>query len=358
MNLFNFWNCLVLVINRMISPESLTSVLSKRCDLATCWGWASGSAGAQAFCNFNVLISFLGFLFIAQVFVPIALWVFFLSHFKIFSLKPEKKEKWRNQHVLNNSQRLLGCLFPACNYLFLLFTPDSFIRAWNHFRITCPTTTEYCIVKRSLMLRGLEESVSEPRGTHRQFYSETSLSSQGRCKSLNPFRIPISVQFLPVYRELKLGDLSHCLSRMPVAGSQNCLSGFCFCADLALVFRKKIIIINLLWYEAKRRNYFSFSLWDPLFSLLSVLDERALFMQIQLHTILPTDHAKMKFYVHFWLPGDQKRWPVIWGLWSLFIFHHSHLRNGRVFPSCFNEKGFFSGHPEDDNFPWKANTGD
>lgn len=151
----------------MISPESLTSVLSKRCDLATCRGWVSGSAGAHAFCNFNILISFPGFLFIARIFVAVALLGFFLSHFKIFSPKPENKEKWRNQHVLNNSQRLQGRLFPACNYLFLLFTPDSFICAWNHFRITCPTATEYWILRRSFMLRYLEHSVSEPTGTHR-----------------------------------------------------------------------------------------------------------------------------------------------------------------------------------------------
>lgn len=36
MYLFNFLSCLVLVINIMISSESLTSVPSKGCDLATC----------------------------------------------------------------------------------------------------------------------------------------------------------------------------------------------------------------------------------------------------------------------------------------------------------------------------------
>lgn len=112
----------------------------------------------------------MGFLFIAQGFVAVALlfvFFFFLSHFKISSPKAEDKEKWRNQHVLNNSQRLQGCLFPACNYSFLLFTPDSFIRAWNHFRVTCPRTTgiEYCILRRSPMLRWLEDSVWACRNT-------------------------------------------------------------------------------------------------------------------------------------------------------------------------------------------------
>lgn len=36
MTLFNFLNCLVWVINIIISTESLTSVPSKGCDLATC----------------------------------------------------------------------------------------------------------------------------------------------------------------------------------------------------------------------------------------------------------------------------------------------------------------------------------
>lgn len=167
----------------------------------------------------------MGFYLLHGILLMLLWFFFFLSHFKIFSPKPEKKENWRNQHVLKNSQRFQGCLFPACNYLFLLFTPDSFLRAWNHFRITCPTAAEYCILSRSLVLGCLEDSMSEPTGTLRNFHSETSLSCQGSCKLLNPSRIPISIQFLPVYREMKLGDLSHCLSKMPIAGSQSCLSG-------------------------------------------------------------------------------------------------------------------------------------
>lgn len=120
---------------------------------------------------------FYGFYLLHGLLLLLLCW-FFFSHFKIFLPKSEKKEKWRNQRVLNNSQRLQGCLFPACNYLFLLFTPDSFLRAWNHFRITCPTTTECCTLRRSLMLRWLEDSVSEPSGALRSFHSETSLSSQ------------------------------------------------------------------------------------------------------------------------------------------------------------------------------------
>lgn len=86
--LLNFLNCLVLVINIIISPESLTYAPSKGCDLATCWGWCkvSDSTGPRAFCNFDVLISFPGILFIAHCFggfflffSPLTFWNLFLK---------------------------------------------------------------------------------------------------------------------------------------------------------------------------------------------------------------------------------------------------------------------------------------
>lgn len=90
MNPFSFFNCLVLVINIMISPGSLTSVPSR--DVT--WPLAEDDAKAVIALGpilFATLMSWflsLGFylLHIASTHPP-------TPHFKIFSPKPENKER-------------------------------------------------------------------------------------------------------------------------------------------------------------------------------------------------------------------------------------------------------------------------
>lgn len=127
MNLFDFLRCPALVINVLISAESLTSDPPRGCDLATCWGWCRVWATCF-FWNFNVLISFLE----NALFTAHCLFLFFSCILKSFHQNQKTRENKEIKTFLtvpkgfkDAASSLHAVTFYCCSLLTHFYMPKS-----------------------------------------------------------------------------------------------------------------------------------------------------------------------------------------------------------------------------------------